>query len=270
MKHNELTIIIPSFYPDEHILTKRALEYSNQSLGETFYGKVVYAFNGGSTQGQCRAVNEAASKARTPWIMVANNDMVFSPGWFKEFTSAVERNSLLVASPNLVEPRKGAPPFLEYFCGGLGTEGTQPDFDKEKFLAFAETQKAHKNMSAFPSTEEIEDGFNLPFLIRKDVWDIIGGYDENYDPWSSNSDSDLQYKIMVAGIVPKRVRSTLVYHFSNTSGTFHPDHQAYWQKNQAYFKKKWGVERASSPEIWYKPSLEGITYHPKWEGKYAI
>lgn len=266
MEAREVTIIIPSLCPENHELSGKALQYCLSSLNSTFEGKVEVAFNGegsGYPQGQCAAVNRVAKEVDTPWLMVSNNDMVFPPYWFEKITETMDNFGLLVASPNLVEPSKGAPPFIEKFCGGLGG-----DFDKYCFLNFANSYKEHENR---PVENLIENGFNLPFLIRKDVWDTIGGYDEMYDPWSSNSDSDLQYKIMLTGITPKRVRSSLVYHFSQVSGTFHSDNQSYVQENYEKFRKKWGFKRASSPEIWYKPEIpyDELKFKPDWINKYA-
>ena len=142
-----------------------------------------------------------------------------------------------------------------------------PDFDKQCFLDFVAGHKEHENRPE----STIEDGFNFPVLIRKDVWDTIGGYDESYDPWGSNGDSDLQHKIMIAGIVPKRVKSALVYHFSQTSGTFHPDNAAHVAENHRKFTEKWGFQRESAPGIWYRPTIpyDELKYNPKWKGTYG-
>src|SRR5204863_406780 len=82
----------------------------------------------------------------------------------------------LCLSPILIEPQKGAPTFEVFFAGGAGG-----DFDKQKFLKYAENRPT-------PIVPSLRTGFNLPFLIRKDLWDTIGGYDINYDPWGSNGD----------------------------------------------------------------------------------
>lgn len=270
MLEEDLTIVIPSLSPKAHELSARALNFCLESLND-FKGQVIVAENGEGSfypQGQCSATNRVVKEVTTPWVMVMNNDMIAPPGWFKEFTYWVENLGLLVASPNLVEPRKGAPPFIQHFCGGVGTIGADPDFKKQCFLDFARDYNPFE-ASSYSGKEPVEDGFNLPFLIRTDVFNTIGGYDEAYDPWGSNSDSDLQYKIMVAGITPKRIRNVLFYHFANTSGTFHPSHQDSWQKNFNYFTEKWGFQRANSPEIWYKPQIpETIKFNPDWKGKF--
>ncbi len=277
MTEDNVTIIIPTLATK---ISSRALKLCVESLKETCDCRIVVAHNGlyGSPvwaedeqvevftlmeQGQCRATNYAVENfVKTEWIMIFNDDMIVPPGWFKKLTNPVDNFNLLVASPNLVEPQKGAPPFIEKFCGGVGG-----DFDEQCFLEFVALYKEHEN---YPEGT-IEDGLNFPLLMRKDVWDTIGGYDEAYDPWGSNSDSDLQHKIMIAGIIPKRVKGALVYHFSQTSGTFHPDHRDKWEENRRYFTEKWGFERAKSPEIWYRPTIpyDKLKYKPKWKAKYG-
>ena len=208
-------------------------------------------------QGQCKAVNAAVATVNTDWIMVTNDDMVYSKGWFERLTENMT-DDIACISPTLVEPQDGAPPFIKHFAGGAGG-----DFDMKNWEGFAQDYYEHKY--------SIAEGFNLPFLIRKDLWDMIGGYDVAYDPWGSNGDSDLQAKIHLAGAKTYRNRNCIVYHFSQTSGTFHPDQRSYWEKNWAYFIKKWGFERQPTDKVWYSQDLidyDKLKYHPWWEGKY--
>jgi GT2 family glycosyltransferase len=278
---DDVTMIIP------HLGQTKEQEYSLdqclESLFDTASGiKVIVAKNGKKCtehtiepgvrnntmgidiedQGQCKAVNAAAATVNTPWIMVSNDDMIYSPGWFQQLTFWVNDEMPWCISPKLVEPRPGAPTFDVHFCGGAGG-----DFDKQKFYSYVES------LNIVPTQETgIRTGFNLPFLIRKDVWDLVGGYDIAYDPWSSNSDSDLLYKIRLAGIVPRQAQNSLVYHFSQTSGTFEPQNQAAWNKNWSYFIEKWGFPRTDDG-IWeatfHLPTIgEGRKFAPHWEDHY--
>src|SRR3990167_3448776 len=212
---SQVSIVIP------HLGETKEQEYSFDecyaSLREsTPEIRIVVAKNGGAcphlrdvrvvSQGQCKAVNAAVAITNTPWIIVSNDDMVFSPGWFEKLTQWETSQCI---SARLVEPRSGAPTFLEYFCGGAGG-----DFDKQKWLEFAKK---------YISSELIQTGFNLPFLISKELWNLIEGYDINYDEWGSNSDSDLEYKIRLAGVQPYQNTNCIVYHFFQTSGTFNPE-----------------------------------------------
>ena len=270
IKQSDCTIIIPHLGGSPE--SEYAVEQCLISLRETVPDiKVIVVKNGPeckhygdiriNDQGQCKAVNAAAATVNTPWIFVTNDDMIYAPGWFEMLTVPLKGDELCI-SPILVEPRKGAPTFIEYFCGGAGG-----DFDKEKFYQYVRS-------SVTTIYIPLRTGFNLPFLIKKELWDLVGGYDINYDPWGSNSDSDLEYKIKLAGVQPYQNTNCIVYHFSQTSGTFHPDNQSYWQKNWDYFIEKWGFPRTDEG-IWeanfkIPTKQEGRKFHPDWENTYGF
>lgn len=268
----DITIVIPTLYKTKE--QKFALSHSLTSLDKTVpeIRKIVVK-NGGTdpleeftskpetvyleTQGQCKAVNLGVKISHTPWIFVTNDDMIFPENWLHELTENLTEDTVCI-SPKLIEPRPGAPTFEVYFCGGAGG-----DFDNEKFMGFAKNYKG----------QGLRTGFNLPFLIKKDLWDLVEGYDENYDPWGSNSDSDLEYKIRLAGVQPYQNTNSIVYHFSQTSGTFNPENHSAWGKNWQYFINKWGFPRTDNG-IWeanfHMPTTEeGRIFKPDWEGKYG-
>ena len=206
-------------------------------------------------QGQCKAVNAAIATVNTSMVMVTNDDMIYPSGWFEALTDVQTPEGVIACiSPVLVEPQGGAPTFEVHFCGGAGG-----DFNKAKFLEYAKNRKA--------PLEKLRTGFNLPFLIDRDLWNLVGGYDVAYDPWSSNSDSDFEYKLILAGIQPYQNTKAVVYHFSQTSGTFLPENRPFWEKNWNYFINKWGFPRTDDG-IW-EASFEipkENKFHPFWEG----
>lgn len=213
-------------------------------------------------QGQANAVNIGAQTASpdTEYLFVSNDDMYYAPDWNKHLEFRFN-----CFSPNLVEPtnNKGsAKPFLK--CNG---GFTLEEFDKNEVDTF--TSKRVDFNSPDPT---FEIGFNLPFFIKKEVWDVIDGYDIAYDPWGSNSDTDLQTKIELAGIIPMRLKTVLVYHFSNKSGTFDGTHQDYWQNNWDYYTDKWGFNRDdTNGDPWYCHNMidyNKLKYHPDWEGAF--
>lgn len=258
----DISIIIPHLGETEE--SEYALDYCHSSLFEEGFVPII-AHNGLNNcrhkfhidikeQGQCKAVNAAVATTNTPYIFVTNDDMIYAPGWWEKLTGALD-TSLLCISPKLVEPRPGAPTFEVYFCGGAGG-----DFDKEKWLEFAKNYKG----------QGLRTGFNLPFLISRELWDTVGGYDINYDPWGSNGDSDLEYKIKLVGVQPMQNTDFVVYHFSQTSGTFLPENNSYWQRNFAYFEEKWGFPRTDDG-IWeatFEIPQEN-KFQPDWKGKYG-
>lgn len=285
MKVPNFSVIIPSLANET---TKPYLKLAVESLRNSgFDGSIIVVTNGSKVkpdlsdirgmsihlhtrdQGQCNAVNRGVEVVNpsTDYLLISNDDMYYAPGWNKNFRNHL--NTLrsfedLVFSPNLIEPTNNngsAKPFLKLSGGYTIDEFNKHDVDA--FVRGATEIKPHN-----------EDGFNLPFFIRLDVWRAIGGYDQKYDPWGSNSDTDLQTKINLAGITPIRLRDVLVYHFSNKSGTFDGTHQEDWQRNFQYYREKWGFTRDDDPEtdVWYNTNMiipEKLIYHPAYEGKYA-
>lgn len=275
----KVTAIIPSLYEADGQYLKLCVE-SLRSSG--FDGDIIVVTNGGRykpdlseikgitvhlhtrDQGQCGATNIGAQLAspNTDYLFISNSDMYYAPGWNKNL-----RFDYPAFSPNLVEPTDNngsAPPFLK-FDGGFSLKEFKRE-DVDQFIS-----DVNQSNTVIPSIEEV--GFNFPVFIRKDVWDTIGGYDVAFDPWGSGSDTDLQMKVELAGITPKRLLDVLVYHFSNKSGTFDGTHQDFWQYNWEYLESKWGFNRdEAGSDTWYCRNMimqDKLKYHPLWEGKYA-
>ena len=251
-------VVIPSLYHVDGDYLKVCVESLRDS---GFEGKIIVVTNGtpnkpdlkdirGVTahihttkQGQCAAVNIGAQfiSDDAEYMLISNSDMYYAPGWDKYLKLASP-----VVSPNLVEPVNNAGsahPFLK-IDGGLNLD----EFDKEL---------VDENIKALVKQDHLEEpGFNFPVFIKRDLWKFLGGYDENYDPWGSNGDTDLQTRINLAGITPKRYRDVLVYHFSNKSGTFDGTHQEFYMNNIEYFKQKFGYDRDElGSDVWYNKDM---------------
>ncbi|MGH2613352.1 MAG: glycosyltransferase family 2 protein [Rhabdochlamydiaceae bacterium] len=271
INESEVTIVIPHYGASKEMCY--ALKETQTSLYENSPEiKQLIVKNGGykcdcaydikiNDQGQCKAVNAAIGTINTPWIFITNDDMVYGSGWWNRFTFHLSPEIKCV-SPILIEPRLGAPSFKVYFCGGAGG-----DFDKKKWNEFSD----HYTPEVFPNGTILRRGFNFPVLIKKELFDLIGGYDMQYDPWGASGDTDLQCKVELAGIKTYQNTNCPVYHFSQTSGTFEPQNQGYWAKNYEYFREKWGFERPGDPDVWFSKDLikyEQLKYDPWWKDFY--
>jgi GT2 family glycosyltransferase len=223
-----ISILIPSTPK-----TKKYLDFCRESLEENTLGdfEILIAENGKDTphpQGQCAAVNRVAKEAQGEWLLISNDDMYYPPAWNRNLKYISE-----CISPNV---NWTAAPISELEYVELPAGDSLENFNKEM-------------VDNFVPTNTVENGFHFPVIIKKSLWDKIGGYDEMYDPWGSNSDSDLEYKIILAGVQPKIARGVFVYHFGMKSGTFGEDTRDYWQKNWEYFIEKWGFPRVDTPRI---------------------
>lgn len=269
------SVVIPSLGTAK---TKPYLKLCVESLRESgFDGQIIVVTNGTpspedlnirgistrlhtKTQGQCNAVNIGAQLVDTEYMMVSNDDMFYFNNWSQHL-----RFDHPVFSPNLVEPidnAGSADPFLKADFGNTIETFKQSQATNLMNLwsGLAHADKKHliskdsKNIYAPNGLQE--PGFNLPFFIKKDLWTLLRGYDTAFDPWGSNSDTDLQTRINEAGVTPMRLRDVLVYHFSNKSGTFDGTHQDFYQNNIEYFGSKHGFDRDElGSDVWYNKDM---------------
>lgn len=252
----KVTAIIPSLYEVDGAYLRLCVE----SLRSTTDWDIVVVTNGTNTpeplnidgitqrlhtrdQGQCNAVNIGAQGATGEYLFIVNSDMYFAPDWNKNL-----RFDYPVFSPNLVEPENNlgsADPFLKLDAGFTLDEFNQEEVDDYIPKMILEDEAGRE-----------EPGLNFPLFIKKDLWQMLGGYDVAYDPWGSNSDTDLQTRINLAGVTPMRLRDVLVYHFSNKSGTFSAENDAYRMNNFEYFKDKFGFDRDElGSDVWYNKDM---------------
>lgn len=254
----DYTVVIPSLASET---TKPYLKLCVESLRKSgFDGQIIVVTNGTKTQpnlrdikgisrhlhtrdqGQCIATNIGVQQVSTEYVLISNDDMYYAPGWNRNL-----RFDYPVFSPNLVEPRNNpgsAAPFRKY-NGGFTLDEFHREAVDDMIDAMVDMEK-----------DKDETGFNLPFFIRKDLWDFLGGYDIAFDPWGSNSDTDLQTRINLAYVTPIRLRDVLVYHFSNKSGTFDGIHQDFYVNNIEYFKSKFGFDRDElGSDVWYNKDM---------------
>ncbi len=206
-------------------------------------------------QGQCGAVNLGVKNATCGYILISDDDVVFPPNW-EELTWKAEEDEYKFVSGNFMENEKkggAAAPFIRNNCGE-----TPADFDWPKFEKDSMEMRENK----------WETGFGFPLMCKKELWDAIGGYDEEYDPWGASCDSDIEYKVMLYGIKPMRWRGVVTYHFAQVSGTFQkPEALPFWDKNRGYFERKWSLAKARAPEIWFadfKLNGTNLRYKPEW------
>ncbi len=202
------------------------------------------------SQGQCMAFNMGVDVAETEYVMIIDNDFVFSENW-EVILDKLEGKELLCG--NLVEPGIRGSSFITHNSGE-----TPETFDQEDFEKFVLERKR----------DEIAQGFGFPILVKKELWQKIGGYDPVWDPFGSNCDSDFTYKIMLAGVPLQQYHGSLFFHFQGVSGTFtNPEADQYWTRNLNHFPRKWGFGRVGQPKIWsgeFIIPLDKLIFRPNW------
>ena len=135
-----------------------------------------------------RFANEGAKLGSAEWIMVANNDLVFTDGWL---------HALLAAENDLVSPK-------------CPHDSRQRDI-VENTLG----DRTGRHLSGWC------------YMIRRTVWKQIGGFDEDFDFWCADDSVIEQCKAVGVQpmLVPSSVVQHLG---SRTGGTDHGDGSMTW------------------------------------------
>lgn len=141
--------------------------------------------------------NRAARLGNAEWIMVANNDLIFEDGWL---------HNLLAANHPVVSPHNPG----DYRQGEL-TENTTGTENGRHFSGWC-------------------------FMLRRELWNKIGGFDESIKFWCS--DDVTVEQVVAAGVEPMIVPSAIVKHLkSKTLGVHNPPDELTWQQVHIYNTK---------------------------------
>ena len=128
--------------------------------------------------GLCSAANNAAKKISTDYILYGHDDMYFCPGWDSAFEEELKKinHNLFYLSGVMIEPVNG---HIQLNCGD-----TYNNFNEEKLLLEYRLSKYH----------DFQGSHWAPHLIHKDVWNVVGGFSEEFNP-GIGSDPDLNMKL---------------------------------------------------------------------------
>jgi len=173
--------------------------------------------------GLCSAVNTAAKKASTKYILYTHDDMYFCPGWDMILKNELEKldSNLFYLSASMIEKNSG---HIKFDCGSDFN-----DFDENKLL------KNFKNLKS----EDFQGSHWSPHLIHKEIWDKIGGFSEEFNP-GIGSDPDLNMKLWNEGVrIFKGLSKFKVYHFGSISLRKKPSLKR--NRGDRIFLKKWGI-----------------------------
>ncbi len=209
-----------SYFNNELIIhvnegTDGSLEYVKQNKLSYTYSKV--------NIGLCSAVNTAAKKATTKYILYTHDDMYFCPGWDNVLKNELDKlnNNLFYLSASMIEKNSG---HIKFDCGNDFN-----DFDEKKLL------ENYTNLK----TDDFQGSHWAPHLIHKEIWDKIGGFSEEFNP-GIGSDPDLNMKLWKEGVrVFKGLSQFKVYHF----GSISLRKKIHLKQNRGArtFLKKWGI-----------------------------
>jgi GT2 family glycosyltransferase len=167
-------------------------------------------------------MNEAARHARAPLLCLLNPDVVVGPGWLEPLLAATERPGVAAVAPVLVYPD-----------GSVQEAGSWIDSDGH----------THAHTEPLPRTVDYASAACL--VLRKEVFDELGGFDERYFP-AYFEDADLGLRLQQAGwstVVEPSV--TVIHHRGGTDAGDGAKHLAH--ANHAVFVERWRDVLATKP-----------------------
>jgi N-acetylglucosaminyl-diphospho-decaprenol L-rhamnosyltransferase len=179
--------------------------------------------------GFARAANIGAEKSQGEFLFFLNSDTEIVTANMQELKNFFNDHSLGAAAPRLISPDGS---FQEWSCGNeitffetllnnLGYIRSKPFWSSEK-------------------TQEVDWISGAAFLIRKDVFNKIGKFDENFFMYFE--DVDISRRVRKAGKKIKIIPHFKVLHLGGKSRSGTKEQKSQYYKSQDYyFKKHFGV-----------------------------
>jgi GT2 family glycosyltransferase len=159
--------------------------------------------------GFARAMNLGVARVRAPFVLALNADTVVEPGAVRTLLQALEADpSLGGVQPRILqmEQGKGDPENARLYSAGQALTRDGRAFE----LGAGEAQAP-----AYRKAREIFGVCGAACLLRRELFDQLGGYDERY--FSFYEDVDLNVRARIAGRGFRYVPEAVVWHLGNAS-----------------------------------------------------
>ncbi len=180
-----------------------------------------------TNRGYVEGCNLGVAAARGELILLLNNDTEVTSGWLDRLVSVLDEDEAVgVVGPKLLFPN-----------GRLQEAGNfvHRDGSAENRGKFDDPWKAE-----YESRAEVDYVSGAALLLRRSLFDEIGGLDERYSPgfWE---DVDLCFAVRERGLRVLCEPAAVVYHFEGTSSWRHPEGDGGWrpESNARLFRERW-------------------------------
>lgn len=185
-------------YPNYEIIVvdNGSTDGSLAFIAEQFVHHVKVVENGANL-GYVGANNIGFEHARGDYIIVLNPDTALDPDWIQELVADMEAHPdagmatsqiLMFDDHDVINTCGNEVSLIGIgFCRGLG----QP-------------------ANSYTNADEVASVSGAAFIIRRDVLERIGGFDETY--WAYVEDTDISWRAILAGYTIRYVPKSIVYH----------------------------------------------------------
>lgn len=174
--------------------------------------------------------NNAAKYAKGDYIFFLNNDTQVQKGWLSSLIELIENDKEIgMVGSKLVYPNG----LLQEAGGILWRDGSAWNYGNRQ----------NPDMPEYNYVKEVDYISGAAIMIRKSLWDEIGGFDERFVP-AYCEDSDLAFEVRKHGYKVVYQPKSVVVHFEGISnGTdVSSGVKQYQIENQKKFYEKWEKE----------------------------
>ncbi len=184
-----------------------------------------------SNRGFPAGANQGLAAARGRYVVFLNNDTVVTEGWLERLIECVLHRSPRVG---MAGPVTNWPPSQSVPVGYRGLDGL------DEFAAA-------RRREYFGISQEVDLLVGFCVLVRREVLERIGGFDERFGP-GYYDDKDLCRRAREAGYELHRVLDAFVHHFGGrTFRGMGIDVVGQLRANRAVYDAKWQSPDAADP-----------------------
>jgi O-antigen biosynthesis protein len=177
--------------------------------------------------GYLRSITRGVAAARGRWIVLCNNDIEVEPGWLAALLEAGQSgHDVAIVSPKFLYPDGS----LAEAGAVIWRDGTGANYGRRDDPACCH----------YEFRRTVDYGSAAALLVRRDVWDEIGGFDERFLPMYYE-DSDLCFEARSRGYrVLYEPRARVVHVEGATAGVDEKSgHKRAQEVNRPKFVEKW-------------------------------
>ena len=188
-------------------------------------------------QGFLRNCNQAAKKARGKYLFFLNNDTKVTEGWCKWLVKLLEEDpSVGMTGSKLVYPDGR----LQEAGGIIWSDASGWNYGRLQ----------NPDLPEFNYVKDVDYISGAAIMIRRSLWEEIGGFDERYAP-AYCEDSDLAFEVRRHGYRVVYQPKSVIIHFegvSNGTDVQGSGLKRYQVENSEKLKEKWKAELAKQSE----------------------
>ncbi len=181
------------------------------------------------------AVNQGLKVANGEYLVIANNDLIFTKEWLEKLISLAEQKKEYgIAAP------------MSNYVSGVQIDKTAKYSTIKEMFSHADKLKVNErgNYTEFPRAAF------LCVLLKREVLTLLGGLDERFAP-GNFEDDDYCLRLQLSGYKTVIARDVFIHHFGSKSFLAEGEKKYFagLETNKQIFINKWG---ADPEDIWLK------------------